>query len=223
MALHGKKSVYIDTNELVYARASENFPKVPGHTKLKYYKDGRDCVKVLNSCTARGIVVFSSIITQIEMQVLHIDWAKKKRLVDLNLPLGFVFGESRSDDRFFVDTLFTKTERASMFNEINVWLKNWNFNTLIQWKPPQEIPFWGELTTITLQYVQRGQLADALHIGASIGLQCTCFFTNDSNLRKVLSRMQQDVKLRRELEQRKFIDKGYRLPDAITDVNGLPR
>jgi hypothetical protein len=221
MAITVTKSVYVDTNEFVYARASEEFPTGRKYRNLLYYRSGKECINVLRFCKKSNMTVYSSMISRIELLALHLDWTKRKRLIDLKMPFGFAFGEAhRSGDELLVKDVFNMKEKTAAYQELNNWFNRWNFNNLIRWVSPGDIPHWGELTEVALRYMSRGHIPDALHVGAALGLECTKFFTSDRELRSIISSMRQDRGLKRELVRCGWISSDYNLPDPITDKQG---
>lgn len=214
-----KKSVYIDTNVFVYARAFESFPKES--QTLQYYKQGKECIDVLEACRQRGIVVFSSMISRIELYALYLDWSRRKHLIDLNLPYSFIFGEAHRSDDKFIRSLFSPADRAAVCQETDEWFRHWGFSALVRWIDAPRIPNWQELAIVALRYMSRRHIEDALHLGAAISLECNKFFTRDTELRKVAEAIREDKKLRRALVKDGLIDKDYAMPVPITDSKGL--
>lgn len=214
-----KKSVYIDTNVFVYARAFEGFSKAS--QTLQYYKQGEECINVLEACRQNGIAVFSSMISRIELYALYLDWSRRKRLIDLNLPYSFAFGEAHRADDEFIRSLFSPADRAAVCQETDEWFRHWGFSALVRWVDASRIPNWQELAILVLRYMSRRHIEDALHLGAAIGLECNKFFTKDAELRKVAEAMRSDTRLRRALIKDKLIDRDYTMPMPITDSKGL--
>jgi len=215
----GKKTVYVDTNQFVYARASQFFEK--RYRKLNYYKMGRECIGVLRACQKTKVIVLSSMISRIELQALHLDWSNRKRLIELGLPAGFSLGEPRAEYTRTVQKLFTRAEKAAIYEELVRWFSSWRFSALVRWVDPSDIRHWGELTEVVLRYMPRAHIPDALHLGAAIGLECTKFLTTDTELKSIIRSMQQDKQLRRELERDGLVSKGYGLPEPITNSKEL--
>lgn len=140
----------------------------------------------------------------------------------LNMPPGFTFGEAhRGDDDAFVKALLPHADVVRVHNGLIDWIKTGGFNQVIRWVEPEETPNWNAFTQVALRYTRRGHVLDALHVGAALALGCNKFFTNDQDLRTLITTMRQDKSLRRELVGRNLIYKDYGLPDPISDQQGL--
>lgn len=198
MKVLGLRSVYVDTQLLVYAHAyATKGPESPDHLVFKKGKQFEDC---LDSCREKSIRVFTSWFTFLELQHGHVLRGKRKYwIIDLGLPPPIVFG--RASDREELDNLGVIPAEAMMElrMEIDAWLKDWPFAEIVEIAFPDP-PIWSELSRTIMRYEEVAP-SDCLHLSAALALECDYFMTEDRPLRRSLDNLRQNQAFVEEIQE----------------------
>lgn len=205
------RSVYLDTNEFIYAHFYLNKPA--DAPELDYYRLGEQVVQALERCQERGVRVFSTDLAYLEMHHNYHEWAILKRGLELGAPPGLLFGKGQRLDREFLNRLPTSELHQQVLDATAGWLEMWDFHQLVEFKQPDEIPNWFPIARYIYAHYMETVL-DCLHLAAAIGLECDYFLTQDGELHKLVARMRADGAFKRALREEYGLSTDYGLPNA---------
>lgn len=207
-----RKSLYLDTMCFIYAQSYLARPA--GAPDRDYFKRGEDYIRCLEKCRDESIRVFSTDLAYLEMHHNYHEWAWYKQALEQGAPLGLIFGKSpRMDPEFFKQVL-TPEAHKEVLEATVLWLETWEFQDLIEFCPPEEIPNWFLFARrIYARWMET--VLDCLHLAAAIALECDYFLTQDKPLRELITAMRQDKAFRGELHRDLGISEDYALPDAV--------
>jgi len=196
MNMVGRKALYVDTNLLVYAHAytcrGSNAPDHPVFEKGALFED------CLDLCGEKGIRVFTSWFTFLELQNIHVGSEKRRYwLVELRLPGTIVFGRSEYRLQLEKKGAIPAAAMQVLREGIDGWLRDWPFREVVEFAYPKDSR-WAELARTIMRYTEVSP-SDCLHLAAAMDIECDYFMTEDSGLRRVLAELARDVDFRGEV------------------------
>lgn len=208
------RALYLDTNAFVYAHFYLTRPSdVPD---VSYFQRGEQVVRCLGYCRDRVVRVFSTDLAYLEMHHNYFEWARLRKGLELNAPLGLLFGKTQRDDKDkrFLEQLGPSVQQMA-FDATAGWLQDWAYHELVEFKQPYEIPNWFRIARhIYARHMET--VLDCLHLAAAIALECEYFLTQDRDLRRLLSRMREDSNLKEALIKECGVSDTYSLPDGVS-------
>lgn len=211
-AVRPARSLYLDTNALIYANFYLCRPD--GSPGLEYYIEGQRVVEALDRCKAARVRVFTTDLAYLEMYHNYYEWRRLKRAFEAHAPLGLLFGKGRQLDHAFLQAPLGEDEQRQVQDATHDWLAKWQYNTLVEFREPADIPMWFPIAKrVYSRYMET--VIDCLHVAAAIGLECDYFLTQDEHLRKMIAELRQNRELSRELHSEARLSTDYRLPDPV--------
>lgn len=210
-----RKSLYLDTNAFIYAYF---FIMKSGEDNIfndtTYFKKGNSIIDALNLCRDKGVRVFSTDIAFLEITHNYYEWAKLRKYLELGAPPGLIFGKNQRMDHELLNERLTVAEQEKLMVDNNAWLRSWEFNDLIEFKKPDEIPNWLEIAKL-LNYYVHGTVLDSIHLAAAISIECDFLLTEDNDLRKSATSLRSDASFKKKVKKEFGIGSSYGLPDPV--------